>query len=982
MHRARPSLPDSVPTPTAPVRAAFAPARPLCAGTPLALLGAVIVAAGCLESGEEAATSTRDARPAEPAEESARPPGDAAGATESDDPRPADRAEVLRYPSLNGNIRGELHMLPPVSTGPMSPAWSPDGSQLAVAMAGDIWLVAADPGATQPPPPEPGRDLPRTGATQLTRGPGYHFEPSWSPDGTRIAMTVETGDGLDIALIEVASANAAPLTEGGGVEVQPAWSPDGRYVYFAAAGRGMDIHRIEVATGAREEVVAGPGNEYQPRVSPDGTLVYMAPVAGVTGAGGIWTLAPDATEPILVHAEETAWRARPDWLPDGSGLVHVSDEAGSNDLVLIGANGGNPLRLTGGDSHELTPRVSPDGRRVAFVSNETGATRLHTMAISGGARSSWRTIDLDNRAARLPHGWVRGAIRDENGRPTPARISLIASDGRAYAPPGAFHRVLTPTETHYFRTDGDFEVQVPAGPVAIQVRRGLEYRPQSATVEVETGQRHDLRFDLERLVDAPAMGWFSGDTHVHDLHQGRFGLTHRDFFNDLASEDLHVSIALIHMDGTRLMGRWNDLTGRPHPLSTADHILQYAQEFRGSFGHVGLAGVTEFITPLVGGAANTPFAADLLNADYLARAREMGATGGFMHPFTGRADTPERMGSQEIPVDLALGLGDFFDVICFWYDELWNAEAYYRILNAGFRLAATGGTDNFSDVWRDPGPGASRTYAWLDGPLSVDSWLAAIRERRTFATNGPLLFMTVDGEMPGGEIVVGGDANGQMNIGMGGAEGGARVAAASAGTGGGSTRTAARVARARGANALDPDAAAILAPRGQTVAGNDGGGPVAAPTGEIRARLRPAATARTHQVVIDVATIAPLDRVEIVVNGRVAARHEVRGLGERFRIESAIELDGSGWIAARAVGPASPLVADSYAFAQTSPVWIVADGREYRSPDDIRFLLAAVEAFRTRVVIRDRWATPADRESFLARVDEAAAEYRRRLGEG
>lgn len=226
-----------------------------------------------------------------------------------------DRAGVLRYPSLMGNIRGELHMLPPVSTGPMSPTWSPDGRWIAFAMAGDIWRIPSQGGA----------------AEQLTRGPWYHFEPSWSPDGSRIAMTVETGTGLDIALLEMEGGAVVPLVEGGGVDVQPAWSPDGRFVHFTTMGRGMDVHRVEVATGAREEVLAGPGSQYQARLSPQGVVAYMAPAPGMTGTGGIWTQASGGAEPVLVRAEETAWRARPDWLPDGSGLVYVSDDAGSNE---------------------------------------------------------------------------------------------------------------------------------------------------------------------------------------------------------------------------------------------------------------------------------------------------------------------------------------------------------------------------------------------------------------------------------------------------------------------------------------------------------------------------------------------------------------------------------------------------------------------------------------------------------------------------
>ena len=694
-----------------------------------------------------------------------------------------ERTSVLRYASLNGNIRGELHMLPPVSTGPMSPAWSPDGRWIAFAMAGDIWCVPATGGS----------------AEQLTQGPWYHFEPSWSPGGSRIVMTVDTGDGLDLAVLALDGGNVTHLVEGGGVDVQPAWGPEGRFVYFATAAQGMDIHRIEVATGAREAVVAGPGNQYQPRVSAQGVLAYMAPSPGVTGSGGIWTRelqdagggggADPGAPPALVRAEETAYRTRPDWLPDGSALVYVSDEAGSNDLVLIGADGGNPLRLTGGTSHELTPRVSPGGDMIAFVSNEKGPTELHVMAISGGARSSWRTIDVSERAHLEPVGRLRATVVDEYGRATPARVSVTGANGRGYAPQHGFHRVLTPTETHYFRTTGAFEVEVPPGPVTIQARKGLEYRPVTATVEVSPGDNPELSLHLDRLIDAREAGWYAGDTHVHDLHQGRYGLTHKDFFNDIASEDLRVAIALIHMDGTRLMGRWDDLTGRPHALSTGAHILQYAQEFRGSFGHVGLAGIEHFITPLVGGAANTPFAADLLNADYL----------------------------------------------------------------------------------------------------------EAVRERRTFATNGPLLFLTVDGVEPGGEIRV-----------------------------------------------------------------PEGGG------GE---RL----------VVVEAASITPLQTVEIVVNGTVVDTHDAADKGERFRVESRVRADEGGWIAARALGPPSPMVADGYAFAQTSPVWIVAGDREFRSEEDVRFLLFAAEAFRARVVARDRWATDAARNRFLARVDAAIEVYRNLL---
>ena len=92
---------------------------------------------------------------------------------------PSAHAQTLRY---GLPTRVEVHLLPAVSTGPLDPAWSPDGSWIAFSMRGDIWKVPAGGGE----------------AIALTQGPGYHFEPSWSPDGTRLALSVDIGGNLDI----------------------------------------------------------------------------------------------------------------------------------------------------------------------------------------------------------------------------------------------------------------------------------------------------------------------------------------------------------------------------------------------------------------------------------------------------------------------------------------------------------------------------------------------------------------------------------------------------------------------------------------------------------------------------------------------------------------------------------------------------------------------------------------------------------------
>jgi TolB protein len=472
----------------------------------------------------------------------------------------------------------------------------------------------------------------------------------------------------------------------------------------------------------------------------------------------------------------------------------------------------------------------------------------------------------------------------------PSRIQLLASDGRAYAPDGNYHRVISVTETHYFHTGGESEVEVPAGPVEIEAVRGFEYRPGTATIDVRAGETATAEIRLERLVDLPAMGWYSGDTHLHDLHQGRFGLTHEQFFLQLVAEDLHVSNPLIHMDGTRLMGRWEDLTGEPHPLSTADHLFQYGTEFRGSLGHIAMIGHQDYILPFIGGAGSTTYAQPELDLSYVDRARDQGGLAGFPHPYLGQTSTPAGVASTLIPLDVALGRGDYYDLGAMYSDEMNSTAVYYRLLNCGFRIAATGGTDNFSDVWRDPPPGGDRTYVHIEGPLSVEAWLDGVKRQRTFMSTGPILFLDVAGREPGEEITL---------------------------------------------DAGEPEALTVLA---------------------------------------EATSIAPMDQLEIIVNGHVAQTVEAVD-PNHLVFEGDIAVPEGGWIAARVLGPSSRYVTDSYAFAHTSPVYVVRGGRVFRSAEDARFLAEAVDAAWQRAD-RGPWRSEEERIRFKDAVDEALAVYR------
>lgn len=645
-------------------------------------------------------------------------------------------------PSRYGHSdRIERHMLPAVSTGPMAPVWSPDGRWIAFSMRGDIWKIPAEGGE----------------AIALTSGPGDYFEPAWSPDSKRIALSMDTGNAnLDIGIVSVDGGTVQRITTDSAVDVEPVWSHDGKSIYFVSPrgpGRGESFHiyRHDLASNTDEQIVAG----IQPAVSPDGNqLAYVAPERGRLGSGGIWVKQLPSGEPRLVHYEESEYRMRPVWTPDGTSLMYVSDEGGSNDVMIVPVAGGNPERLTADARDEYEPSPSPDGNSFAFVSNRAGATVLYTAGIGGGPFSSWTAVPIRSRKPVIPNGRVHVTVLGPDGKPTPARIYITASDGRGYAPEGGFQRSIAATGTPYFQTTGTFDVNVPAGQTRIEALKGYEYRPSSMKLDVTAGGTKSATIRLARLADLPARGWYSGDTHIHDLHQGRFGLTHQTFFDELRAEDLHVTNALIHMDGTRLMGRWDDLTGKPSPLSTPQYILQYAEEFRGLLGHISILGIKRFIMPLTGGVPNTSYAQPTLDAMYIDSAHAQGGIAGFPHPYYSLVKTPAQAASTLIPVDAALGKGDYYDIGAVWSDEYSSAEMYYRLLNCGFRIPATSGTDNFSDVWRDPPPGTDRTYVHVKGPLTLASWFAGIKAGHTFGSTGPLLFLDVAGHEPGDEIAL------------------------------------------------------------------------------------------------------------------------------------------------------------------------------------------------------------------------------------
>ena len=123
------------------------------------------------------------------------------------------------------------YFAPAPSSTPWAPAWSPDGTAIAVGMSGSIWSISVDLEAAT----EPGV------ATEVTRGGAYHSSPTWSPDIRWIVYTADngasSGEGprtIQLEILDVESGEVRALTADDFVYADPTFSPDGAELAYVS----------------------------------------------------------------------------------------------------------------------------------------------------------------------------------------------------------------------------------------------------------------------------------------------------------------------------------------------------------------------------------------------------------------------------------------------------------------------------------------------------------------------------------------------------------------------------------------------------------------------------------------------------------------------------------------------------------------------------------------------------------------------------
>lgn len=230
-------------------------------------------------------------------------------------------------------------------------------------------------------------DADGTDLTQLTFS-GLHDDPAtFSPDGRLIAFARDNGT----ARLWLMNADGSNQTRASGVvgpELPTDWSPDGTHVLLSADGAVWSA----TPDGSHQQVIADSGaHEVAGSHSPDGTRVAFMSTFG-TFAGqtfDLYTVRVDGTEDWVRLTNDRFDDLSADWSPEGSRIAFISNRDGDFEVYTMNPDGTGVTQITTNTAHELAVAWSPDGTRLAFTSDRElfGNSKLYVMNADGSGET-------------------------------------------------------------------------------------------------------------------------------------------------------------------------------------------------------------------------------------------------------------------------------------------------------------------------------------------------------------------------------------------------------------------------------------------------------------------------------------------------------------------------------------------------------------------------------------------------------------------
>jgi len=254
---------------------------------------------------------------------------------------PAQRYRLLVSDADGYNPRTVLESREPI----MSPAWSPDGQNLAyVSFEGKASAIYVQRLATGE-------------RRRVSARAGINGAPAWSPDGRKLALTLSRDGNLDIYTLELATQTLTRVTSDDAIDTEAEWSRDGQSLYFTSDRAGnAQVYRVVLDEARRaERVTFTNGYNARPRVSPDGKELAMITLDRGGYRVGVMDLASRNLRVLTSSRQDDS----PSFAPNGALVIYATREGGRGALAIASSDGAFQQRLSADQGDVRDPAWQP-----------------------------------------------------------------------------------------------------------------------------------------------------------------------------------------------------------------------------------------------------------------------------------------------------------------------------------------------------------------------------------------------------------------------------------------------------------------------------------------------------------------------------------------------------------------------------------------------------------------------------------------------